>query len=180
MPSSVGVSTTVNGQPYQREVEPRLLLSDFLRHELGLTGTHVGCEHGVCGACTVLLDGVAVRSCLVFAAQADGCAVETVEGLTPGDGELHPLQAAFRDAHGLQCGFCTPGMLMTLLPFLEENPEPTEDEVRLAISGNLCRCTGYAKIVDAVLLAAERIRHEGDLLSIEPDAHPAGTPAGAA
>jgi len=180
MPSSVEVSTTVNGQPCQRSVEPRLLLSDFLRHELGLTGTHVGCEHGVCGACTVLMDGVAVRSCLVFAAQADGCAVDTVEGLTPGDAELHPLQAAFRDAHGLQCGFCTPGMLMTLIPFLEENPAPTEDEVRLAISGNLCRCTGYAKIVDAVLLAAERARHGGDLLSIEPDAHPAGTPAGAA
>jgi carbon-monoxide dehydrogenase small subunit len=139
-------------------VEPRLLLSDFIRHELGLTGTHVGCEHGVCGACTVLMDGQAVRSCLVFAVQADGCALETVEGLTPGDGPMHVLQEAFHDAHGLQCGFCTPGFLMTLIPFLAENPEPTEDDVRLAISGNLCRCTGYAKIVDAVLLAAERMR----------------------
>jgi carbon-monoxide dehydrogenase small subunit len=178
MPSSVEVSTTVNGRSYQRTVEPRLLLSDFLRHELGLTGTHVGCEHGVCGACTVLMDGVAVRSCLLFAAQADGCDVATVEGLTEEDAELHPLQEAFRDAHGLQCGFCTPGILMTLLPFLEENPDPTEDDVRLAISGNLCRCTGYAKIVDAVMLAAARIRGDGagDLLSIEPDAQPAGAP----
>ena len=176
MPSSVEVSTTVNGQPYRRTVEPRLLLSDFIRHELGLTGTHVGCEHGVCGACTVLLDGVAVRSCLMFAAQADGCAVDTVEGMAPEDGELHVLQEAFRDAHGLQCGFCTPGILMTLVPFLAENPQPSEDDVRLAISGNLCRCTGYAKIVDAVLLAAERMRGGADLLSIEPEAQPAGVP----
>jgi carbon-monoxide dehydrogenase small subunit len=176
MPSSVEVSTTVNGQSYSRTVEPRLLLSDFLRHELGLTGTHVGCEHGVCGACTVLVDGVAVRSCLVFAAQVDGSAVDTVEGMTLGEAELHPLQEAFRDAHGLQCGFCTPGILMTLLPFLAENPDPTEDDVRLAISGNLCRCTGYAKIVDAVMLAAARARGEGaaDPRSIEPDAQPAG------
>jgi carbon-monoxide dehydrogenase small subunit len=176
MPSSVSISisVSVNGTSQHREVEPRLLLSDFIRHELGLTGTHVGCEHGVCGACTVLLDGEPVRSCLVFAAQADGCELRTVEGLAEGD-VLHPLQAAFRDAHGLQCGFCTPGFLMTLVPFLAENPEPTEDDVRLAISGNLCRCTGYAKIVDAVLLAAERLRGAGqaDLLSIEPDPHPA-------
>jgi aerobic-type carbon monoxide dehydrogenase small subunit (CoxS/CutS family) len=176
MPSSVEVSTTVNGRPYTRTVEPRLLLSDFLRHELGLTGTHVGCEHGVCGACTVLVDGVAVRSCLLFAAQADGCAVDTVEGMTAEEAELHPIQEAFRDAHGLQCGFCTPGILMTLVPFLAENPAPTEDDVRLAISGNLCRCTGYAKIVDAVMLAAARMRGEdtGDLLSVEPDPQPAG------
>ena len=175
MPSSVEVSTTVNGEACSRTVEPRLLLSDFIRHELGLTGTHVGCEHGVCGACTVLLDGQPVRSCLMFAVQADGCALETVEGLAPPEGPLHVLQEAFRDAHGLQCGFCTPGFLMTLVPFLAENPDPTEDEVRLAISGNLCRCTGYAKIVDAVLLAAERMRGAGggDLLSIEPDPRPA-------
>jgi carbon-monoxide dehydrogenase small subunit len=169
MPSSVPISVSINGHGYEREVEPRLLLSDFIRHEIGLTGTHVGCEHGVCGACTVLLDGEPVRSCLVFAVQADGSEVGTVEGLSDGD-ELHPLQAAFRDAHGLQCGFCTPGFLMTLVPFLEQNPSPTEDDVRLAISGNLCRCTGYAKIVDAVLLAAERMRGGApDLLSIEPD-----------
>jgi carbon-monoxide dehydrogenase small subunit len=169
MPSSVPISVSINGHSHQREVEPRLLLSDFIRHEIGVTGTHVGCEHGVCGACTVLLDGEPVRSCLVFAVQADGSEVGTVEGLSDGD-ELHPLQAAFRDAHGLQCGFCTPGFLMTLVPFLEQNPSPTEDDVRLAISGNLCRCTGYAKIVDAVLLAAERMRGGApDLLSIEPD-----------
>ncbi len=173
MPSSVEISVHVNGTGHRREVEPRLLLSDFIRHELGLTGTHVGCEHGVCGACTVLMDGVAVRSCLIFAAQADGCELRTVEGLADGD-VLHPLQAAFRDAHGLQCGFCTPGFLMTLVPYLAENPDPTEDDVRLAISGNLCRCTGYAKIVDAVLLAAERMRGESraDLLAIEPDPQP--------
>jgi len=148
MPSSVDLVVTVNGHEHRRSVEPRLLLSDFIRHELGLTGTHVGCEHGVCGACTVLMDGQPVRSCLVFAAQADGCELRTVEGLAEGD-TLHPLQEAFRDAHGLQCGFCTPGFLMTLLPFLAENPDPTEDEVRLAISGNLCRCTGYGRIFAA-------------------------------
>ena len=174
MPSPVDLSLIVNGSEHRRSVEPRLLLSDFIRHELGLTGTHVGCEHGVCGACTVLMDGQPVRSCLIFAAQADGCELRTVEGLADGD-VLHPLQEAFRDAHGLQCGFCTPGFLMTLVPFLAEKPDPTEDDVRLAISGNLCRCTGYAKIVDAVLLAAERTRgaSSADLLSIEPDAQPA-------
>jgi carbon-monoxide dehydrogenase small subunit len=145
------ISLTVNGEPFQKTVEPRLLLSDFLRHELGLTGTHVGCEHGVCGACTVLLDGQAVRSCLIFAVQADGREVRTVEGLAPdGSGPMHPLQDAFREAHGLQCGFCTPGILMTLIPFLEENPNPGEEEIRQALSGNLCRCTGYQKIVEAV------------------------------
>ena len=154
------VTVTVNGKTYEREVEPRLLLSDFLRHELGLTGTHVGCEHGVCGACTILLDGEPVRSCLVFAVQAHGRELSTVEGLAPAPGELHPLQQAFWECHGLQCGFCTPGFLMTLIPFLEENPSPTELEVRQAISGNLCRCTGYQHIVDAVLLAAERKRQE--------------------
>ncbi|MBV9774860.1 MAG: (2Fe-2S)-binding protein [Gemmatimonadetes bacterium] len=150
------VSVLVNGTSHRRAVEPRLLLSDFLRHDLGLTGTHVGCEHGVCGACTVLMDGEAVRSCLVFAVQADGREVATVEGLAPRDGALHPLQEAFRDAHGLQCGFCTPGFLMTLVPFLAENPDPDEHTIREAISGNLCRCTGYANIVHAVRLAADR------------------------
>ncbi|MFB0537145.1 MAG: (2Fe-2S)-binding protein [Anaerolineae bacterium] len=151
------VTVTVNGSQYERTVEPRLLLSDFLRHELGLTGTHVGCEHGVCGACTVLFDGVPARSCLMFAVQANGHEILTVEGLgTPED--LHPLQEAFREAHGVQCGFCTPGFLMSLVPFLEENPNPTEEEIREAISGNLCRCTGYQHIVDAVQLAAEKMR----------------------
>ena len=150
------VRVVVNGTPYERTVEPRMLLSDFLRHELGLTGTHVGCEHGVCGACTILLDGEPVRSCLLFAAQSDGHTITTVEGLGE-ETRLHPLQSAFRDAHGLQCGFCTPGFLMTLIPFLEENPAPTEEEIRTGISGNLCRCTGYQNIVDAVKLAANRI-----------------------
>ena len=152
------VSVTVNGRAYEREIEPRLLLSDFLRHDLALTGTHVGCEHGVCGACTVLFDGQPVRSCIMLAVQADGHALSTVESLAPGPDRLHPLQQAFWECHGLQCGFCTPGFLMTLLPFLEENPDPTETEIRQAISGNLCRCTGYQHIVDAVKLAAERRR----------------------
>ncbi|MCP4201574.1 MAG: (2Fe-2S)-binding protein [bacterium] len=152
------VSTEVNGRAYEREVESRQLLSDFLRHELGLTGTHVGCEHGVCGACTVLLDGAPVRSCLLFAVQSDGRKLATVEGLAPSVDELHPVQTAFRDAHALQCGFCTAGILMTMVPFLENNQNPTEAEVRAALSGNLCRCTGYQHIVDAVLLAAERMR----------------------
>jgi carbon-monoxide dehydrogenase small subunit len=145
----------VNGTNHEASVEARLLLSDWLRHGLGLTGTHVGCEHGVCGACTVLLDGVPVRSCLMLAVQADGHALTTVEGLTHDAATLHPLQEAFREAHGLQCGFCTPGLLMTLLPFLEENRDPSEDDIRHAISGNLCRCTGYQHIVDAVKLAAK-------------------------
>ena len=155
------VSTEINGRVYEREVESRQLLSDFLRHELGLTGTHVGCEHGVCGACTVLLDGEPVRSCLLFAVQCDGRKLSTVEGLAPSSEELHPIQNAFRDAHGLQCGFCTAGILMTMVPFLEENRDPTEPQVRAALSGNLCRCTGYQHIVDAVLLAAERMRTAG-------------------
>ena len=152
------ISLTVNGRAYEREVEPRLLLSDFLRHDLALTGTHVGCEHGVCGACTILFDGEPVRSCILLAVQADGHALTTVEALAPSAGELHPLQQAFWECHGLQCGFCTPGFLMTLVPFLEENPDPSEAEIRQAISGNLCRCTGYQHIVDAVKLAAERRR----------------------
>ncbi len=150
------VTFTINDSTYEREVEARLLLSDFIRHELGLTGTHVGCEHGVCGACTVLLDGQAVRACLIFAVQANGRQINTVEGLAASPDKLHPLQAAFREAHGLQCGFCTPGILMTLLPFLEENPHPSEQEIRAALSGNLCRCTGYQHIVDAVELYVKR------------------------
>jgi carbon-monoxide dehydrogenase small subunit len=153
---NLNVTVTVNGVQYERTVEPRLLLSDFLRHELGLTGTHVGCEHGVCGACTVLLDGQPVRSCLMFAVQADGHEILTVEGLGTMD-RMHPLQEAFQEVHGVQCGFCTPGFLMTLVPFLEENPQPTEGEIREAMSGNLCRCTGYQHIVDAVRLAAEKM-----------------------
>ena len=157
MAQPVEISLSVNGAPQTRAVEPRVLLSDFLRHDLALTGTHVGCEHGVCGACTVLLDGAAVRSCLVFAVQADGAEVTTVEGLAAPDGALHPLQEAFRDAHGLQCGFCTPGILMSMIPFLQEHPSPAEGEIREALSGNLCRCTGYENIVQAVALAAERM-----------------------
>lgn len=154
---AISISVNVNDQDYERTVEPRLLLSDFLRHELGLTGTHVGCEHGVCGACTILLNGEAVRSCLLFAVQVNGQKLTTVEGLAPQDLEtLHPLQEAFRDAHGLQCGFCTPGFLMSLVPFLEQNPNPTEQEIREALSGNLCRCTGYQNIVKAVMLAAAK------------------------
>jgi len=149
------ISVTVNSKQYEQTVEPRLLLSDFLRHGLGLTGTHVGCEHGVCGACTILFDGQPVRSCLLFAVQANGHEIGTVEGLASSNGDLHPIQQGFWQAHGLQCGFCTPGILMTLVPFLQENPNPTEQEIREALSGNLCRCTGYQHIVEAVKLAAE-------------------------
>jgi carbon-monoxide dehydrogenase small subunit len=152
------IVTTVNGRRHERSVEPRLLLSDFLRHTLGLTGTHVGCEHGVCGACTILVDGLPVRSCLMFAVQADGKSIETVESLSSDRANLHPLQDAFRDAHALQCGYCTTGILMTMKAFLDETPSPSEEEIREALSGNLCRCTGYQHIVDAVKLAAERMR----------------------
>jgi carbon-monoxide dehydrogenase small subunit len=153
----VHVSVKVNDTAYQRAVEPRTLLADFLRSDLGLTGTHVGCEHGVCGACTVLFDGEPVRSCILFAAQADGHDIRTVEGLVGADGALHPIQQAFWETHGLQCGFCTPGFLMSLVPFLERNPHPSEVEIRDAISGNLCRCTGYQNIVAAVQAAAARL-----------------------
>jgi carbon-monoxide dehydrogenase small subunit len=153
----MSITVNVNDTQYERTVEPRLLLSDFLRHELGLTGTHVGCEHGVCGACTVLLDDEPVRSCLLFAVQANNRRVTTVEALGTPDA-LHPIQEAFRESHGVQCGFCTPGFLMSLVPFLQENPDPTEEEIREAISGNLCRCTGYQHIVDAVKLAAESMQ----------------------
>jgi aerobic-type carbon monoxide dehydrogenase small subunit (CoxS/CutS family) len=145
---------------FERSVEPRLLLSDFLRHHLRLTGTHVGCEHGVCGACTVLVDGQPARSCLMLAVQADGASITTVEGLSTnadGGGQLHPIQEAFWDAHGLQCGFCTSGMLITTLALLADNPRPSDDEIRIGLSGNLCRCTGYQNIVKAVRLASERI-----------------------
>lgn len=152
--SWVTFTVVVNGERVTRTVEPRMLLSDFLRHELELTGTHVGCEHGSCGACTVLMDGHAVRSCIMFAVQSDGHELTTVEGLAASQQELHPLQAAFREKHGLQCGYCTAGFLMTLVPFLRENPHPTEQEIRDAVSGNLCRCTGYQNIVDSVKLAA--------------------------
>jgi carbon-monoxide dehydrogenase small subunit len=158
MSRSRDIALEVNGTRYQREVEVRLTLADFLRHHLGLTGTHLGCEHGVCGACTVLLDGQSVRSCLTLAVQCNGHVVTTVEGIAPSAETMHPLQEAFRDNHGLQCGFCTAGMLMTLIEFLRSNPDPTEQEIRIAISGNLCRCTGYQGIVLAALDAARRIR----------------------
>jgi len=152
------ITVSVNGARYQRRVESRLLLSDFLRHDLGLAGTHVGCEHGVCGACTILLDGEPVRSCLMLAVQAEKHEISTVEGLAGANDEYHPLQQAMHDHHGLQCGYCTPGILMTMTAFLEENPSPTEEEVREALSGNLCRCKGYQNIVDAVMSAAKRMR----------------------
>jgi aerobic-type carbon monoxide dehydrogenase small subunit (CoxS/CutS family) len=148
------VEATVNGRRFRAEVEPRLLASDFLRHTLGLTGTHVGCEHGVCGACTVRLDGVAVRSCLLLAVQLDGADVQTVEGLAP-DGVLTPLQEAFRETHALQCGFCTPGILMAAAELLERNGTPTRAEITELLSGHLCRCTGYEPIVAAIAQAAE-------------------------
>jgi len=148
----------VNGQAREGVAEPRKLLSDFIREDLGLTGTHVGCEHGVCGACTVLLDGEPVRSCLMFAVQVEGHELLTVEGLAPSPDQLHPIQEAFWECHGLQCGFCTPGFLLTIKAYLEEHPSPTEREVREALSGNLCRCTGYQNIVKATLRAAEMLQ----------------------
>ena len=157
MDNLFNLEVTVNGTRYEHTVEPRTLLSDFLRHDLGLTGTHVGCEHGVCGACTIMLDGESVRSCLIFAIQVHGHEITTIEGLGTID-HLHPVQAAFQEAHGLQCGFCTPGFLTTVVSFLEQNQDPSEEEIREAISGNLCRCTGYQHIVDAVKLAAQKMR----------------------
>ena len=151
------IKLTVNGRTYERLVEVRMTLADFIRQELDLTGTHLGCEHGVCGACTILLNGEAVRSCLMLAVQADGAELRTVESLAEGD-ELHPLQRAFQDHHALQCGFCTPGFLMTALAFLKDNPLPTRDEVREAISGNICRCTGYQPIIDAILQASSELQ----------------------
>jgi carbon-monoxide dehydrogenase small subunit len=158
MTQTIALSVSINGKQYDHNVEPRMLLADYIRQTAGLTGTHVGCEHGVCGACTILFDGKAVRSCIMFAVQANGHEIMTVEGLTNDEKNLHPLQQAFWEAHGLQCGFCTPGILMTLLPYLENNPNPSEIEIRDAISGNLCRCTGYQHIVDAAKLAAEKMQ----------------------
>ena len=154
----VAVSLTVNGSPHQLELDPRRLLSDVLRHDLHLTGTHVGCEHGVCGACTVLLDGAPVRSCLLFAVSVDGGSITTTEGLQSPDGGMGPVQQAFHECHALQCGFCTPGFITTVSAFLEENPSPTRAEAREAVAGNLCRCTGYVNIVTAVGRAAELCR----------------------
>ena len=155
------VTLALNGVKASGEAEPRMLLTDFLRHEIGLTGTHVGCEHGICGACSILLDGDPVRSCLIFAVQADGHRVTTVEGLARPDGSLSVLQDSFCEAHGLQCGYCTPGMLIAAHALLARNARPSEDEIRDAIGGNLCRCTGYQQIVDAVKLAAGRLNGDG-------------------
>ena len=154
------IAVTVNGKRYDETVPVRVTLADFLRHQLALTGTHLGCEHGVCGACTILFDGQSARSCLMLAVQADGHDILTVEGIAPDADTLHPLQQAFHDNHGLQCGFCTPGILTTLIEFLRDNPDPTEQEVRIAISGNLCRCTGYQNIVISALDAAKRLQRE--------------------
>jgi carbon-monoxide dehydrogenase small subunit len=159
----IAISVTVNNVKYERAVEARLLLTDFLRHELELTGTHVGCEHGVCGACTILFDGQPIRACLMLAVQTDGHELMTVEGLAPPEAaveDLHPLQQAFWEAHGLQCGFCTSGILMSMLSFLQDNPHPSEQAIREALTGNLCRCTGYQHIVDAVKLAADKLAAE--------------------
>ncbi len=152
------VRFTLNGEPVEGLAEPRMLLTDFIRHVIGATGTHVGCEHGICGACTIRVDGKAVRSCLMLAAQAEGKRIETIEGLAAKDGSLSILQLAFHRNFALQCGYCTPGFLMTLAEYLEKHPDPSEQEIRLALSGNLCRCTGYAEIVDAALEAAREIR----------------------
>ncbi len=154
------VSLKVNGVPYEALVEPRTTLVDFLRGELGLTGTHVGCEHGMCGACTVLLDGQAVRSCIMLAVQADGAELMTVEGLSR-DGRLHPIQEAFVEEHGLQCGFCTPGFLMSVYELLHESPQPSDEEIMDTLGGNLCRCTGYESIMESVRLAARKLREAG-------------------
>ena len=156
----IPITLHVNGEDRAGQAEPRKLLSDFLRQDLRLTGTHVGCEQGVCGACTVLLDGEPVRSCLLFAVQAEGARIETIESLPSEPTELHPVQQAFWEKHGLQCGFCTPGMVLTAKALLEHNPAPTEQEIRLALEGNICRCTGYVFIVEAVQHAAELLRSE--------------------
>lgn len=158
--SSHQISVTINGEEHTREVEARLLLVHFIREELGLTGTHIGCDTTSCGACTVLLNGAPAKSCTVFAVAADGSEVTTVEGL--GNGGLHPVQQGFTEKHGLQCGFCTPGMMMTSKALLEENPDPTEEEIRWGISGNLCRCTGYVNIVRAVQRASELMKEKSD------------------
>ena len=156
------IDVTVNGVRASAAIEPRLLLSDFLRDVLGLTGTHLGCEHGYCGACTVLIDGATARSCLMFAVQADSRSVDTVESLAPDGGDLHPIQQAFKDCHGLQCGFCTPGLLMSVVELAETNPNCTRSEIRAALAGNFCRCTGYHQIVDSVERALLNIRRDAD------------------
>jgi carbon-monoxide dehydrogenase small subunit len=156
------VRLRVNGVERAGLAPSRKLLSDFIRQDLGLTGTHVGCEHGACGACTVLLDGQPVRSCLMFAVQADGAEIETIEGLASGPDDLHPIQQAFWDHHGLQCGFCTPGMVLTAKALLQENPDPSDAEIREAVAGNICRCTGYVFIVDAIRAAAGSMREGRD------------------
>jgi aerobic-type carbon monoxide dehydrogenase small subunit (CoxS/CutS family) len=155
------ISLNINGQPYERAVEPRLSLSDFLRDEVGLSGTHVGCEHGVCGACSILLDDIPVRACLMLAVQADGHVVTTVEGLSNADGSPGTLQDAFQDAHGMQCGYCTPGMLISAQALLADNDNPSLEEIKDAIGGNLCRCTGYVQIIESIQLAATRLREAG-------------------
>lgn len=155
------IRVVINGTPFERTIETRMTLADFIRHECGLTGTHVGCEHGVCGACTIHLDGEAVRSCIMLAVQADGAELKTIEGLAAADGAFHPIQQAFKNNNGLQCGFCTPGMLMTCAAYLQECDNPTEREIREVISGNICRCTGYQGIVNATLEAAAAIRKGG-------------------
>lgn len=154
------IAVVVNGHRYERQVPVRLLLSDFLRHELHLTGTHIGCEHGVCGCCTILLNGDAVRSCLMLAVQTDGMAITTIEGVAGDRDQMHPIQQAFQQKHGLQCGFCTPGIIMSVYAMLQEHPVPTEEEIRHELSGNLCRCTGYQNIVESVKLAAELLREQ--------------------
>lgn len=165
--TTLSINLTVNGRARKATVPPRMLLSDFIRQELSLPGTHVGCEHGVCGACNVVVDGQAVRSCLMFAVQAEGSEITTVEGLARGD-DLHPIQQAFWEEHGLQCGFCTPGMLATAQELLSHNPDPTDDEIREAISGNLCRCTGYEFIVNAIRSAAAKLREGGAETTLQP------------
>lgn len=158
MSNTQRIRVTVNGASHERDVEPRLTLVDFLRQDLGLGGTHIGCEHGICGACTVIIDGRSARSCLTLAVQTDGSEVTTVEGLRNREtGELHSVQQAFLDAHGMQCGFCTPGMIMSTVELLRRKPDPTDDEIKEALGGNLCRCTGYRTIIDSVRLAAERM-----------------------
>jgi aerobic carbon-monoxide dehydrogenase small subunit len=169
----VEITVTVNGEPQTADLEPRLLLAHFLRDVLGLTGTHVGCDTTNCGVCTVLLDGVPIKSCTMFAVQADGREVTTVEGLVS-DGELHPIQAAFKEEHGLQCGFCTPAMMLVGKALLDQNPDPTEEEIRWAISGNLCRCTGYVNIVNAIQRAGREMRG-----AAEAEAPPAEEPVAA-
>ena len=158
MSETRNIAVTVNGKRHEATVPVRVTLADFLRHQLGLTGTHLGCEHGVCGACTILFDGYSARSCLMLAVQADGHEIMTVEGIATDADTLHPLQQAFHEHHGLQCGFCTPGILTTLIELLRDNPDPTEEDIRIGISGNLCRCTGYQNIVKAIQYAARKLR----------------------